>query len=159
MPSLKDGAGKGTSFFRLVNKDSALRVAHVITRMIIGGAQENTLLNCLDLVREYSDDVVLITGPSLGPEGDLLSQGRAEDLEVRRVDSLQRAIHPRDGIAASELRQELRRFQARRRSHPQRQGWPVGPLRRMGRTCSRHCSFSPWSAVSSLSIVSRPELF
>ncbi|MDA8745613.1 glycosyltransferase family 1 protein, partial [Rubripirellula amarantea] len=87
-----------------------MRVAHIITRMIIGGAQENTLLNCLDLVRDYGDDVVLITGPSLGPEGDLLSQGRAGGLEVRMVDSLRRNIHPRDGIASREIRQELRRF-------------------------------------------------
>ena len=53
-----------------------MRVAHLITRMIIGGAQENTLLNCLDLVAQYGDEVLLVTGPSLGPEGDLLAQGR-----------------------------------------------------------------------------------
>ena len=51
--------------------------------MIIGGAQENTLLNCLDLIRDHGDDVLLITGPSLGPEGDLLSQGRAGELFQR----------------------------------------------------------------------------
>jgi glycosyltransferase involved in cell wall biosynthesis len=51
-----------------------MRVAHLITRMIVGGAQENTLLNCLDLAATYGDDVLLVTGPSLGPEGDLLAQ-------------------------------------------------------------------------------------
>ncbi len=71
-----------------------MRVAHVITRMIIGGAQENTLLNCLDLMREHGDEVLLITGPSLGPEGDLLSQGRAGELPVRLLPCLRRAIHP-----------------------------------------------------------------
>ena len=40
--------------------------------MIIGGAQENTLLNCEDLSTLFGDDVLLITGPSIGPEGDLL---------------------------------------------------------------------------------------
>jgi hypothetical protein len=49
-----------------------MRVAHVITRMIIGGAQENTLYNCLDLIQQYGDDVLLMTGPSDGPEGRLL---------------------------------------------------------------------------------------
>ena len=44
------------SFFR----EHEVRIAHVITRMIIGGAQENTLLNCLDLIREYDDDVLLL---------------------------------------------------------------------------------------------------
>ena len=53
-----------------------MRIAHVITRMIIGGARENTLLCCQDLIRQYGDDVLLVTGPALGPEGDLLGQGR-----------------------------------------------------------------------------------
>ena len=51
-----------------------MRIAHVITRMIVGGAQENTLLCCKDAVRLYGDETVLITGPSLGPEGDLLAR-------------------------------------------------------------------------------------
>jgi glycosyltransferase involved in cell wall biosynthesis len=71
-----------------------MRVAHVITRMIVGGAQENTLYNCLDLVQHYGDEVVLVTGPTLGPEGRLLEQGRAENLRIVQVDSLRRAIHP-----------------------------------------------------------------
>ena len=87
-----------------------MRIAHIITRMIIGGAQENTLLNCLDLVHDYHDDVLLITGPSLGPEGDLLGRGRAGDLPIRRIDSLRRAIHPRDIRAARAIRRVLRQF-------------------------------------------------
>ena len=88
-----------------------LRIAHIITRMIIGGAQENTLLNCLDLVRGHGDEVILITGPSLGPEGDLLSQGRAGELSIRLVPSLRRAIHPyRDWKAAGEIRTILKSF-------------------------------------------------
>lgn len=59
-----------------------MRVAHVITRMIIGGAQENTLLNCLDLIRDYEDDVLLITGPAVGPEGDLLEPYRLRELHA-----------------------------------------------------------------------------
>ena len=35
--------------------------------MIIGGAQENTLYNCEDLIRLFGDDVLLITGPAIGP--------------------------------------------------------------------------------------------
>lgn len=52
-----------------------MRVAHIITRMIIGGAQENTLLTCKLLARNYNDDVLLISGPALGPEGDLIAKG------------------------------------------------------------------------------------
>ena len=70
-----------------------MRIAHVITRMIIGGAQENTLFTCEDLVREHGDDVLLITGPAIGPEGDLLTQGRGENVTVTYVPSLRRAIH------------------------------------------------------------------
>ncbi len=71
-----------------------MRIAHVITRMIVGGAQENTLFCCQDLIRLFGDDVLLITGPSLGPEGDLLAQGRAGEVPVTRVPMLRRAIHP-----------------------------------------------------------------
>jgi glycosyltransferase involved in cell wall biosynthesis len=71
-----------------------MRVMHVITRMIIGGAQENTLFNCLDLKQIYGDDVLLVTGPADGPEGDLLQQGRGGDLAVKSIPDLKRAIHP-----------------------------------------------------------------
>ncbi len=71
-----------------------MRIAHIITRMIIGGAQENTLFNCLDLMRDYADEVLLITGPALGPEGKLLDQGRAGGLPIHFVDSLRREIRP-----------------------------------------------------------------
>lgn len=49
-----------------------MKIAHIITRLIIGGAQENTVLNCEDLIRTFEDDVLLITGPPLGPEGSLM---------------------------------------------------------------------------------------
>ncbi|MEM6366376.1 MAG: glycosyltransferase family 4 protein [Planctomycetota bacterium] len=58
-----------------------MKVAHVITRMIIGGAQENTLLNCLDLIDDFGDDVLLLCGPSLGPEGSLLDKVGITSLE------------------------------------------------------------------------------
>lgn len=79
--------------------------------MIIGGAQENTLLNCLDLIREHGDDVLLITGPAIGPEGDLLSQGRAGELPIELIPSLCRAIHPiNDWRAHRAITRTLRRF-------------------------------------------------
>lgn len=88
-----------------------MRVAHIITRMIVGGAQENTLLNCLDLIHEYGDEVLLITGPALGPEGDLLEQGRGGEVPTAYVDSLRRSIHPwRDWRSYRQIRQLLRTF-------------------------------------------------
>lgn len=89
-----------------------MRVAHVITRMIIGGAQENTLFNCLDLMQEHGDDVLLISGPALGPEGKLLEQSRAGGLPIRFIDSLRRAINPpRDLASYHALKRILREFQ------------------------------------------------
>ncbi len=88
-----------------------MRIAHVITRMIIGGAQENTLLCCQDLIRLYGDDVLLITGPSLGPEGDLLGQGRGDDVPLSMVPVLRRAIHPwRDSRSYFAIKRILREF-------------------------------------------------
>lgn len=89
-----------------------MRIAHVITRMIVGGAQENTLLCCQDLMRLFGDDVLLVTGPSLGPEGELLGQGRAGGVPLAVVPSLRREIHPwHDWRAYRGVRRMLREFQ------------------------------------------------
>jgi glycosyltransferase involved in cell wall biosynthesis len=50
-----------------------MRVIHVITRLIVGGAQENTVASVLGLRTKPGLDVTLVTGPSLGPEGSLES--------------------------------------------------------------------------------------
>lgn len=71
-----------------------MRVMHIITRMIIGGAQENTLYNCLDLVHDFGDEVLLVTGPEQGPEGGLLEEGRAGGLTIETCDPLRRNIKP-----------------------------------------------------------------
>src|SRR5262245_39821115 len=90
-----------------------MRIAHVITRMIVGGAQENTLLNCQDLIRTYADEVLLVTGPALGPEGDLLTEGRGGGVPVATIDSLRRAICPwRDWRAYRGIQRILRDFKA-----------------------------------------------
>ena len=60
------------------------RVAHIITRLIIGGAQENTLLTVEDQHRLYGDEVTLITGPGLGPEGAPRAPRRSRFLGGKR---------------------------------------------------------------------------
>jgi glycosyltransferase involved in cell wall biosynthesis len=88
-----------------------MRVAHVITRLILGGAQENTLFNCEDLLRIYGDDVLLITGPPLGPEGSLLQRASANRVPVCIIPQLQRPIHPwRDVASYLALRRVLADF-------------------------------------------------
>src|SRR5262245_49815261 len=93
-----------------------MRIAHLITRMIVGGAQENTLFNCEDLIRLHGDEVLLVTGPAIGPEGDLLQQGRggegkSVEVPTRIVPSLRRAIDPwRDTTSYLALKQVIREF-------------------------------------------------
>jgi len=53
--------------------------------MILGRAQENTLLTCEDLIHRHGDDVLLITGPPLGPEGSLLDRARAAQAELHTI--------------------------------------------------------------------------
>src|SRR5262245_50731551 len=88
-----------------------MRVAHVITRMILGGAQENTLLTCEDLRRDYGDDVLLVTGPALGPEGSLLERAERNGVPLAIIPKLRREIHPlNDAAAYRQLRRVLAGF-------------------------------------------------
>ena len=88
-----------------------MRIAHVITRMILGGAQENTFLSCRGLRQEYGDDVLLVTGPPLGPEGSLLDAVREAGIPVKILPELQRAIHPgRDWFSYFSIRRQLQEF-------------------------------------------------
>jgi len=73
----------------------AMKVVHVITRLIVGGAQENTLLTVEEQHRAWNDDVTLVTGPPLGPEGSLLERARSGGFPVMVVDELRRNIDPR----------------------------------------------------------------
>src|SRR6516165_5115983 len=50
-----------------------MRVIHVITRLIVGGAQENTVTSVLGLRKKPDLEVSLISGPTEGPEGSLES--------------------------------------------------------------------------------------
>jgi len=88
-----------------------LKIVHVITRLIIGGAQENTLLTVEGLHHAYNDDVTLITGPAEGPEGDLFGRAETLGLKVELTPSLIRAVRPTtDWKAYRELRRSIRRL-------------------------------------------------
>jgi glycosyltransferase involved in cell wall biosynthesis len=88
-----------------------MRIVHVITRLILGGAQENTLLTVEGLHHRYGDDVTLITGPAEGPEGDLFDRATALGLKVDVMPELVRAIRPRlDWKAYTKLRAAIRRL-------------------------------------------------
>ena len=70
-----------------------MKIVHIITRLIVGGAQENTLLSC-EGQHNLGHDVTLITGPSLGPEGSLLDRAQSFGYRVIVLDSMRRAILP-----------------------------------------------------------------
>lgn len=80
--------------------DAPVRVAHVITRMILGGAQESTLALCDGLRRRPGWDPVLVTGPPLGPEGELLSEVRRRGIPCFVVPQLRRDVSPARDVAA-----------------------------------------------------------
>jgi glycosyltransferase involved in cell wall biosynthesis len=68
-----------------------IRVAHVITRMIVGGAQENTRLSVLGFQEKGGFTVDLVTGTETGPEG------RLDLAAIRSVlfePALVRNVHP-----------------------------------------------------------------
>ncbi len=86
-----------------------MRVAHVITRLIVGGAQENTIASVLGLAFRPGLEVSLLTGPTYGPEGSLERrfQDRPDLLSV--VPTLVRPVHPwKDLLAYRDLTQRFR---------------------------------------------------
>jgi glycosyltransferase involved in cell wall biosynthesis len=88
-----------------------LKIVHIITRLILGGAQENTLITCR-LLAERGHDVTLITGPALGPEGQLFDQTKGQKYRTIVVDEMRRAIEPfKDYASYGKLKGLLRELQ------------------------------------------------
>jgi len=84
-----------------------MKIVHIITRLIIGGAQENTLITCRELVRR-GHDVTLITGTSLGPEGGLFDKTKDQGYKVITIDNLVRQINPlKDFLAFRQIKKIL----------------------------------------------------
>ncbi len=86
------------------------KVCHVITRLILGGAQENTLYTVELLQASGRFDVTLVTGPALGPEGSLLERATRQPFHTIVVPQMRRAIHAaRDLSTYRTLKQLFRR--------------------------------------------------
>jgi len=79
-----------------------IRILHVITRLVVGGAQENTLLTVAHLDRTRYE-VTLACGPTVGPEGSLEEQ-IPTDIAFERVPELLRHPDPvEDALAIRRL--------------------------------------------------------
>jgi glycosyltransferase involved in cell wall biosynthesis len=88
-----------------------LKIVHIITRLILGGAQENTLITC-KLLAQRGHDVTLITGPAIGPEGELFNQTKNQKYRVIVIDKMFRAICPLcDSISYLQIKKHLMRLQ------------------------------------------------
>jgi glycosyltransferase involved in cell wall biosynthesis len=81
-----------------------MRVTHVITRLIVGGAQENTVASVLGLRAKTAMQVNMISGPTLGPEGSLEPALNSSPGLLTIVPGLVRPVHPwKDWRALSQL--------------------------------------------------------
>jgi len=86
-----------------------MRVTHIITRLVVGGAQENTVASVLGLRQKPGVEVHLISGPTTGPEGSLESEFAGTPEIFTRVPELVRPIHPlKDWLALRRLEKILR---------------------------------------------------
>jgi glycosyltransferase involved in cell wall biosynthesis len=84
------------------------RVIHVITRLIVGGAQLSTISLCEGLRDHF--DVRIVAGPQTGAEGSLHRRA-AEAAPLTIIEALRREISPRwDPVAVQALRRLLRRL-------------------------------------------------
>lgn len=85
-----------------------MRICHIITRLIIGGAQENTILSCEGL-HARGHDVTLISGSTCGPEGALTDRARRGGYRFIECPPLRRNVHPwHDLTALFDLQKLLR---------------------------------------------------
>ena len=92
-----------------MSSPTPLKVMHVITRFIRGGAQENTQLTVQGLDAMPGYEAMLVTGPGLGPEGDLIPDARNAGIRVIEIDAMRREIHPwRDWQSYRALRRCIR---------------------------------------------------
>ena len=91
-----------------LRNNAHVKIIHVITRLIVGGAQENTILTCEGL-HELGHQVTLVTGPTRGPEGSLVERARGGGYDYVEIPELIRAVNPwYDARARRYLEMEFR---------------------------------------------------
>lgn len=76
-----------------IDNCQCMKILHLITRLILGGAQENTVLSCEG---QHADghEVTLAFGPIYGPEGSLLERAQASGTRCEMLPAMKRAVDP-----------------------------------------------------------------
>ena len=77
-----------------------MRVTHIITRLIVGGAQENTITSALGLYNRPEWRVDLVSGPSVGTEGSLEASLRSKPGLLTILPELVRPVAPLTDLRA-----------------------------------------------------------
>lgn len=70
-----------------------IKVLHIITRLILGGAQENTIFTVWGLNKSDCYEVELATGPPIGPEGSLIEEAKERGIKLIIIPHLRREIN------------------------------------------------------------------
>jgi len=71
-----------------------IKVCHIITRLILGGAQENTVFTIEGLFDKPNYDILLISGPPIGPEGELVTRVKKRRIPLIIINEMRRNINP-----------------------------------------------------------------
>jgi glycosyltransferase involved in cell wall biosynthesis len=87
-----------------------MRVTHVITRLIVGGAQENTVASVIGLRQKQGLEARLVSGLTIGPEGSLEPETATIPGLLTVVPELVRPVHPiKDFLALRRLTELFRK--------------------------------------------------
>lgn len=86
-----------------------IRVLHLITRLIVGGAQEHAMLTA-DFLDKKSYEVEVWSGPQTGSEGSLKEEYRKRGIKLEFIPELVREINPaKDFLALFKLVHKLKK--------------------------------------------------
>jgi glycosyltransferase involved in cell wall biosynthesis len=77
----------------LMKADQRYRVLHIITRLIVGGAQENTLYSA-EMIDKNTFDTDVLSGTQTGPEGSLIADAKRRSISLILEPYLVREINP-----------------------------------------------------------------
>lgn len=88
-----------------------MKILHIITRLIYGGAQQNTVMSC-QAHAKAGHEVFLAYGPVYGPEGSLVEEAKEAGARSTVINSMERSVAPRKDYATYRaLRKLIRRIQ------------------------------------------------